>query len=176
MALKTCPHCGHSVSDQATKCPSCGKDPRYTDFQLDQQEQQHKKKRKMRRKTAVIIAVVAVACAAVLICLCAGRNMLRYKKGLAYRAVKDYEAAVDVFNSLGSYRDSDQMARLSMRDYIYAHPTSNDPISVKYADQLIEDGYGGELERILPRYFEQRQRTTTSLPSDAPRGTITHSS
>ena len=25
MALKTCPHCGHSVSDKATKCPQCGK-------------------------------------------------------------------------------------------------------------------------------------------------------
>lgn len=46
MALKTCPHCGHSVSDKATKCPQCGKDPRFTDFQLEQQEQQRKKKRK----------------------------------------------------------------------------------------------------------------------------------
>lgn len=46
MALKTCPHCGHNVSDKATKCPQCGKDPRFTDFQLEQQEQQRKKKRK----------------------------------------------------------------------------------------------------------------------------------
>ena len=36
MALKTCPHCGHNVSDKATKCPQCGKDPRFTDFQLEQ--------------------------------------------------------------------------------------------------------------------------------------------
>ena len=176
MALKTCPHCGHSVSDQATKCPACGKDPRYTAEELEQQEQQCKKKRKTRRKTAVIIAVVAVVCAVVLICLCVGRNMLHYQQGLAYRAVKDYESAVDVFDSLGSYRDSAHMAQLSMRDYIYAHPTSNDPISVKYANQLIEAGYAGELERILPRYFEWKRSTTTSLPSEDPRGTITHSS
>ena len=171
MALKTCPHCGHNVSDQAIKCPSCGKDPRYTDFQLEQREQQHKKKR---RAAGIIITIVVVIIATV--CAIFFPNRIRYQKGIACRAVKDYETAVDVFNSLGSYRDSAQMARLSMRDYIYAHPTSNDPISVKYAEQLIEDGYGSGLERILPRYFEHRQSTTTSLPSDAPRGTITHSS
>ena len=46
MALKTCPHCGHSVSDKATKCPQCSKDPRFTYFQLEQEDQQRKKKRK----------------------------------------------------------------------------------------------------------------------------------
>lgn len=46
MALKTCPHCGHSVSDKATKCPQCGKDPRFTYFQLEQQDQQRKKNAK----------------------------------------------------------------------------------------------------------------------------------
>ena len=62
MALKTCPHCGHNVSDQAIKCPSCGKDPRYTDFQLEQREQQHKKKR---RAAGIIITIVVVIIATV---------------------------------------------------------------------------------------------------------------
>ena len=150
MALKTCPHCGHSVSDKAVKCPSCGKDPRYTAFQLEQREQQRKKKR---RSSGIIIAIVVVIIATV--CAIFLTNRIRYQKGIACRAVKDYETAVDIFNSLGSYRDSDQMARLSMMDYIFAHLTSNDPISVKYAEQLIEDGwYADELERILPQHFE----------------------
>jgi hypothetical protein len=153
MALKTCPHCGHSVSDQAIKCPSCGKDPRYTDFQLEQQEQQRKKKR---RTVGIIVAILVVIIATV--CAIFLPNRIRYQKGIACREAKDYETAVDIFNSLGSYRDSDQMALLSMMDYIFAHPTSNDPISVKYAERLMEAGYA------------------TSLPSDNPRGTITHSS
>ena len=56
MALKTCPHCGHNVSDKAKKCPECGKDPRFTDFQLVQQERRRKKK----RKTNLIVSASAI--------------------------------------------------------------------------------------------------------------------
>ena len=65
MALKTCPHCGHSVSDKATKCPQCGKDPRFTDFQLEQQEQQRKKK----RKTAIIVSASILIAALAVLCV-----------------------------------------------------------------------------------------------------------
>lgn len=65
MALKTCPHCGHNVSDKATKCPQCGKDPRFTDFQLEQQEQQRKKK----RKTAIIVSASVLVVTLAVLCL-----------------------------------------------------------------------------------------------------------
>ena len=61
MALKPCPHCGHGVSDQATKCPQCGKDPRFNPDELEQQEQRRKKKRKTTIIASASVLVVALA-------------------------------------------------------------------------------------------------------------------
>lgn len=162
MALKTCPHCGHSVSDQATKCPACGKDPRYTDSQLEQQEQQHKKK----RKTFLIVAVSIVVLAAV-ICAIVLPNALRYQKGLAFRDTYDYKSAAEVFTSLGSYRNSKKLAQLSMHDYIYAHFTSSDPTSVEYVEKLKEQGYPGA-DKLAERLYEWQATIDTCADPDTP--------
>lgn len=138
MALKTCPHCGHNVSDQAIKCPSCGKDPRYTAFQLEQREQQHKKKR---RAAGIIITIVVVIIATV--CAIFLPNRIRYQKGIAYCEAADYEAAIEIFTSLGDYADSAELVQKSMLDYVNSHFTVEDPLTVKYAEKLNEQGYPG---------------------------------
>ena len=91
MALKTCPHCGHSVSDKATKCPQCSKDPRFTYFQLEQQNQQRKKKRK---KTIIISASVLVATLAVFCLVFIPRYIEQTRQTKAYNEERyrlDYE-------------------------------------------------------------------------------------
>ena len=91
MALKTCPHCGHNVSDKATKCPQCGKYPRFTDFQLEQQEQQRKKKRK---KNIIVSALVLVAALAAFCLVFIPRYIEQTRQTKAYneeRYCLDYE-------------------------------------------------------------------------------------
>lgn len=138
MALKTCPHCGHNVSDQAIKCPSCGKDPRYTDFQLEQQEQQHKKK----RKTAIIIVAAAVVFLATLY-FSLLRPAIKYQSACRALESQDYRTAAESFISLGEYRDSGKLAQKAMYNYVNAHMNSKDATSVRYVKKLQQLGYPG---------------------------------
>lgn len=138
MALKTCPHCGHNVSDQAIKCPSCGKDPRYTDFQLEQREQQHKKK----RKTAIIIVAAAVVFLATLY-FSLLRPAIKYQSACRALESQDYRTAAESFISLGEYRDSGKLAQKAMYSYVNAHMNSKDATSVRYVKKLQQLGYPG---------------------------------
>lgn len=138
MALKTCPHCGHSVSDKAVKCPSCGKDPRYTDFQLEQQEQQRKKK----RKTAIIIVAAAVVFLATLY-FSLLRPAIKYQSACRALESQDYRTAAESFISLGEYRDSGNLAQKAMYSYAASHISRSDKNTVQYVKRLQEDGYPG---------------------------------
>lgn len=144
MALKTCPHCGHSVSDQATKCPSCGKDPRYTDFQLDQQEQQHKKKRK---KTFLISGAALVVVLAVLCVIYIPRyidyshKMEAYREAQAFYDSGEYVSAVSSFEALGDFKDSAQKALDSRYQYICGNKSHTDPVTEKYIEYLTSKNY-----------------------------------
>lgn len=149
MALKTCPHCGHSVSDQATKCPSCGKDPRFTDFQLEQQEQQHKKKR---TKIGIIITAAFALFAALYFLLL--RPSIKYQSAQSAYASLDYESAAEGFISLGNYKDAAARAQESMYKYVESHIDRNNATSARYVKNLQHDQYPGadELAERLYRW------------------------
>lgn len=144
MALKTCPHCGHNVSDKATKCPQCGKDPRFTDLQLEQQEQQRKKK----RKTAIIIfaSVLVVVFAA----LCAifirrhteySRQLKDYNEAQILFDSGKYYRAAKAFDALGEFKDSAQKALDSRYQYVYTNQIRTNNTTLKYIEYLTEKNY-----------------------------------
>lgn len=144
MALKTCPHCGHSVSDRATKCPQCGKDPRFTPDELEQQERQRKKK----RKTTIIISVSAFVI--VLAVFCAifipryieySQQMDAYKEAQALFKSSEYTRAVEAFDALGGFEDSAQKALDSRYQYVCTHQSRTDPTTLKYIEYLTSKDY-----------------------------------
>lgn len=144
MALKTCPHCGHSVSDKATKCPQCGKDPRFTYFQLEQQDQQRKKKRK---KTIIISASVLVAALAVFCIVFLphiadhSRQISAYNDAQALFKSWKYTQAAEAFDALGDFEDSAQRALESRYQYVSTHQSRTDPTTLKYVEYLMEKNY-----------------------------------
>lgn len=144
MALKTCPHCGHSVSDKATKCPQCGKDPRFTYFQLEQQDQQRKKKHK---KTIIISASVLVAALAVFCIVFRpriadhSRQISAYNDAQALFKSWKYTQAAEAFDALGDFEDSAQRALESRYQYVSTHQSRTDPTTLKYVEYLMEKNY-----------------------------------
>lgn len=144
MALKTCPHCGHSVSDKATKCPQCGKDPRFTYFQLEQQEQQRKKKHK---KIIIVSALVLVAASAVFCIVFLPRIADRSRQISAYNDAQalfkswKYTQAAEAFDALGDFEDSAQRALESRYQYVSTHQSRTDPTTLKYVEYLMEKNY-----------------------------------
>ena len=144
MALKTCPHCGHNVSDKATKCPECGKDPRFTDFQLMQQEQQRKKK----RKTTIIVFSSVLVVALAVFCVVFLPRIADYSRQMnAYNEAEDlfksskYTQAVKAFDALGDFEDSAQRALESRYQYVSTHKSRTNPTTLKYVEYLTAKNY-----------------------------------
>lgn len=144
MALKTCPHCGHSVSDKATKCPQCGKDPRFTDFQLEQQEQQRKKK----HKTAIIVSASILIAALAVLCVVFfpriaehSRQMNAYNEAQALFKSGEYTQAAEAFDALGDFEDSAERALESRYQYVSTHQSRTDATTAKYIEYLTEKNY-----------------------------------
>lgn len=137
MALKTCPHCGHSVSNQATKCPACGKDPRFTAEELEQQEQQHKKK----RKTIIISSVSAIVIALAVLCWIFIPRCVEYNKAMSLFNSGKYTAAVETFDALRSFKDSEQKALDARYQYVCTHQIRTDLTTLKYVEKLVAGNY-----------------------------------
>lgn len=47
MALKSCPNCGHQISDKATKCPNCGNNPN---------------NKPVKKRSSLIMLIVGIIC------------------------------------------------------------------------------------------------------------------
>ena len=144
MALKTCPHCGHSVSDQATKCPQCGKDPRYTDSQLEQHEQQRKKKRKTTFivSTSALMVVLAVLCAIFIPRYIEySHQMDAYNEALSFFDSGEYKEAVLAFDALEGFKDSKQKALDARYQYVYNNRSRTNRTTLKYIEYLSSENY-----------------------------------
>ncbi len=140
MALKMCPHCGHSVSDKATKCPQCGKDPRYSDAELEQMDV----KRQKRRKNTIRIARISVAFVFVTLCAIFIPYFLKLKDYNAAQALFDeghYPQAVLAFDELGNYKDSIQKGLDARYQYAYNNQDRKNPTTLEYVEHLIDAGY-----------------------------------
>ena len=140
MALKACPHCGHSVSDQATLCPQCGKDPRYTDAELEQMAAQRQKKRKI----AIRIAGISVIAVCIVLCAIFIPYFLKLKSYNAAQALFDegyYPQAVLAFDELGNYKDSVQKGLDARYQYANKNRDRRDPTTLKYLEHLIDADY-----------------------------------
>lgn len=144
MALKTCPHCGHNVSDKATKCPECGKDPRFTDFQLVQQEQRRKKK----RKTTLIVSASAFLVVLAVLCAIFIPRYMEYSRMLkSYDAAQElfdtgeYHDAIIAFEKLGNFKDSERKALDVRYQYVCTHKDRSDKTTLKYVEYLSEKNY-----------------------------------
>lgn len=140
MALKACPHCGHSVSNQATLCPQCGKDPRYTDAELEQMASQRQKK----RKNAIRIAGISVIAIFIILCAIFIPYFLKLKSYNAAKALFDegyYPQAVLAFDDLGNYKDSVQKALDARYQYADKNRDRHNPTTLEYLECLIEADY-----------------------------------
>lgn len=140
MALKACPHCGHSVSDQAALCPQCGKDPRYTDAELKQMAVQRQKK----RKHTIRIAGVSVIAIFIVLCAIFIPYFLKLKSYNAAKALFDegyYSQAVLAFDELGNYKDSVQKALDARYQYADKNRDRRNPTTLEYLECLIEADY-----------------------------------
>lgn len=136
MALKPCPHCGHNVSDKATKCPQCGKDPRFTSRQLEQKAVQ-------RKKSIYILRISAVG---IFIALCAVfiPYFLKLKSYSAAQSLFDegyYSQAVLIFDELGNYKDSVQRGLDARYQYAYSNQDRENPTTLEYVEHLIDASY-----------------------------------
>lgn len=139
MALKPCPHCGHSVSDQATKCPQCGKDPRFTPDELERQERQRKKK----HKAWIVSLAAALAAAVVALCIIYIPRYAEYRRNLdAYNAAQElfnaeeYPTAILAYEELGDFKDSRQKALDARYKYIISHKSRSDGLTADYIRKL----------------------------------------
>lgn len=144
MALKPCPHCGHSVSDQATKCPQCGKDPRFTPDELEQQEQRRKKK----RKTAIIVSASALVVSLAVFCAVFiphyieySRQMDAYNEAQSLFSSKEYTRAAEAFEALGDFEDSAQKALDSRYQYVCTHRSRTNTTTLQYIEYLTFKDY-----------------------------------
>lgn len=136
MALKPCPHCGHNVSDKATKCPQCGKDPRFTSHQLEQKAVQRKKSIRILTISAVIIFIA--------LCAVFIPYFLKLKSYNAAQSLFDegyYSQAVLVFDELGNYKDSVQKGLDARYQYAYSNQDRKNPTTLEYVEHLIDAGY-----------------------------------
>lgn len=140
MALKTCPHCGHSVSDKATKCPACGQDSRLTPEELAAQAEAKKEKRKRTRLIigicAAVVLVVGGICAALYL-----PDYLDYRAACDLLDQKNYVAAVAAFDELGDYRDSAQQALEARYQHVVAHKTRDNQQTRDYIQELVDEKY-----------------------------------
>lgn len=144
MALKPCPHCGHSVSDQATKCPQCGKDPRFTPDELEQQEQRRKKKRKTTiiASASVLVVALAVFCIVFLPRIAEhSRQMSTYNAAQELFKSKEYTQAAEAFDALGDFEDSAQKALDSRYQYVCTHRSRTNTTTLQYIEYLTFKDY-----------------------------------
>ena len=150
MALKTCPHCGHSVSDKATKCPACGQDPRLTPEELAAQAEAKKEKRKRTRLIigicAAVVLVVGGICAALYL-----PDYLDYRAACDLLDQKNFVAAVAAFDKLGDYRDSAQQALEARYQHVVAHKTRDNQQTRDYIQELVDEKYkdAADIEKEL---------------------------
>ena len=175
MALIGCPHCGHTVSDKAEKCPACGKDPRYTEEQLQAREKTAAEKRK---RSSVIVGLAATLLAIVLLLIFIPRILEHSRLQTAYNSAqklfveKNYEDAIKAFSELGDFEDSAQKVQVAMYEYVLQNKDRQNPTTRKYIKCLREQNHP-KINALAREIFQWKG---TAYVTDKESGSaITHS-